>query len=132
MHRTTLSLLALCLVLAACSDPDKKQDAGAALDTGGTVDTSPAQDSGGGDAMSPDQSQPQPDQSQPQPDQSPPKPDKGSGGGCKVDCDCAQGLMCIGGGKCIAGFVPVYCCTKSGCKPGWKCTNPDGSSGTCP
>lgn len=52
-------------------------------------------------------------------------------GGCKVDCDCTQGLMCASG-RCIAGIVPVYCCTKAGCPSGKSCSKPDGSKSTCP
>jgi hypothetical protein len=54
---------------------------------------------------------------------------------CQVDCDCTQGLMCVKsstGNQCIAGFVPVYCCTKSGCPTSQSCVNPDGTKGTCP
>ncbi len=50
---------------------------------------------------------------------------------CKVDCDCAQGLSCTNG-QCIAGFVPVYCCSKSGCPAGSACTDTGGNKGTCP
>jgi len=50
---------------------------------------------------------------------------------CKSHCDCAQGLMCAGG-KCIAGFVPVYCCDNPGCPPKKSCTFRNGSKGTCP
>ncbi|MCC6747242.1 MAG: hypothetical protein IT371_06245 [Deltaproteobacteria bacterium] len=57
--------------------------------------------------------------------------DGGGPGGCKVDCDCSQGLLCATG-KCLPGFAPAYCCTKPGCPSGLGCTNPDGSKGTCP
>jgi hypothetical protein len=55
---------------------------------------------------------------------------------CKVDCDCAQGLMCVKGsdgkGQCIAGFVPVYCCNKPGCPAGKPCKDTAGGASTCP
>ncbi len=50
---------------------------------------------------------------------------------CTVDCDCAQGLMCVAG-TCLAGFVPTYCCAHAGCPMGSSCSNLDGTRGTCP
>jgi hypothetical protein len=51
--------------------------------------------------------------------------------GCKVDCDCNQGLACVNG-KCIAGTKPTYCCDKPGCPVGQTCTDKSGNTGTCP
>lgn len=54
-------------------------------------------------------------------------------GGCKVDCDCTQGLLCAPGtGRCVAGIVPAYCCDKSGCPSGKACTDSSGAKGVCP
>lgn len=50
---------------------------------------------------------------------------------CKVDCDCTQGLLCASG-QCIAGFAPAWCCDKSGCPKGQRCTDSNGNAGTCP
>ncbi|TNE50004.1 MAG: hypothetical protein EP343_09800 [Deltaproteobacteria bacterium] len=53
--------------------------------------------------------------------------------GCKVDCDCTQGLLCAPGtGKCVPGIVPTYCCDKPGCPTGKACTDASGTKGTCP
>ncbi|MCA9665232.1 MAG: hypothetical protein KC503_06575 [Myxococcales bacterium] len=52
-------------------------------------------------------------------------------GKCKVDCDCNQGLLCSNG-SCIAGFVPAYCCDKSGCPANQRCTDSNGNPGYCP
>jgi hypothetical protein len=53
--------------------------------------------------------------------------------GCKNNCDCPQSQGCDPPtGNCVIGIVPAYCCTKPGCLKGEACTNPDGSSGTCP
>lgn len=53
--------------------------------------------------------------------------------GCKLDCDCPQGLLCAPGtGRCVAGIVPAYCCDKSGCPTGKACTDTNGTKATCP
>lgn len=50
---------------------------------------------------------------------------------CTVDCDCNQGFLCAQG-QCIAGFVPTYCCDKSGCPANQRCTDSNGNPGYCP
>ena len=49
---------------------------------------------------------------------------------CKTACDCQQGLDCQNG-YCVYGPAPVYCCGKSGCRPGQACVNSNGTASTC-
>ena len=50
---------------------------------------------------------------------------------CTVDCDCDQGQLCHFG-SCLTGFLPVYCCTKSGCEKNKRCTDSSGKASACP
>ena len=50
---------------------------------------------------------------------------------CAVHCDCPQGSFCYLG-KCIVDpKMPVYCCHKGGCPPGWWCVDKHGKKATC-
>ncbi len=49
---------------------------------------------------------------------------------CKQACDCDQGLACVDG-FCTKTDSPVYCCEKSGCKPGSTCLSFKGGARTC-
>ncbi|MCA9672799.1 MAG: hypothetical protein KC503_44710 [Myxococcales bacterium] len=64
----------------------------------------------------------------------PPPADFGStplpGGACTKHCDCAQGQLCSGG-KCLAGFAQIYCCSKAGCPQGQACVDQNGNAGVC-
>ena len=54
-----------------------------------------------------------------------------SSGLCKTHCDCPQGQFCYLT-KCITDpDMPVYCCNKPGCPPGWWCMDPGGKKKTC-
>lgn len=59
---------------------------------------------------------------------------------CTTACDCSPGLGCFGG-RCIAGFAPVFCCDpeffpigppQDTCPAGQQCQHRDGSFDTCP
>ncbi len=57
---------------------------------------------------------------------------KDTGGGCTTACDCSPGLGCVSG-KCISGFVPVYCCEGATCPTGQQCQHgADGTMSKCP
>lgn len=57
---------------------------------------------------------------------------KDTGGGCTTACDCSPGLGCVSG-KCISGFVPVYCCEGATCPAGQQCQHgADGTMSKCP
>jgi len=49
---------------------------------------------------------------------------------CTTACDCDPGLGCFGG-RCIAGFAPVFCCDSERCPAGNQCQHRDGSFERC-
>jgi cysteine-rich repeat protein len=52
---------------------------------------------------------------------------------CDTHCDCPQEQFCYKGTCLRDARQAVYCCAKSGCPPGAKCIQPDGSTTSrCP